>query len=159
MPQTWRNIFMTKIGLFIDTGDQFFRVNQRWPESKLNYRKYYDVVSKMGEIVSATAYGTQIGPKSDSFIEYLEIIGFKTSFKTIVKGKWFNWSVGMSIDIVNAAHELDLVVIGTSIREMADVLTHLKSVKVNSLLFGCGINKELKLTTDTWREIDKYLLQ
>lgn len=148
-----------RVGLFVDVNDQFFRINNKWPGRKLNYEKYFAKAATYGEITRAIAYGTQSSDNSNNFVSCLHHIGFEPRFKSIESGEWFSWAVCISVDVLRLLDQLDIVIIGYSAREMSPLLSYLKETSVRTIVLSCGINRELKLSSDTWVELDEEMLE
>ena len=150
---------MSKVGLFVDIEDQFFRVNKKWPDRKLNYEAYYQKAKEFGEVTRAIAYGTEIGENSNNFISCLHHIGFEPRFKFVEKGEWFNWAVGITVDIIRLIDNFDIVVIGATCRDLTPLVKYLKETQVKTIIFSCGVNRELKLASDEAYEITEDMLE
>ena len=106
-----------RVGIFVDVGDQFFRINKKWVGRKLNYQTYFDRAKEFGDVARAIAYGTQMNRNATKFISCLHHIGFEPKYKDMEEGQWYNWSVGISVDIMNLVNhnKVDTVVIGMSL--------------------------------------------
>lgn len=149
-----------RVGIFVDVGDQFFRINKKWEGRKLNYQAYYDKAKEFGSITRAIAYGTQMNRNATKFISCLHHIGFEPKYRDIEEGQWFNWSVGIAVDIMNlVSHDkIDTAVIGMSLKDIVPVITCIKDRGIKTVVISCGIHKELKLATDHWFEITETML-
>ncbi|MDH5446454.1 MAG: NYN domain-containing protein [Gammaproteobacteria bacterium] len=107
---------MTKrIALFADVQNIYYTTRQAY-DRQFNYRELWQRVSQQGDIVSATAYAiNRYDDKQLKFQEALKHIGFKVKLKPYIqrsdgsaKG---DWDVGITIDVMETAHEVDMVVL------------------------------------------------
>ena len=106
---------MKKIAVFVDVQNIYYTTRQAYGR-QFNYRKLWQRLSATGEITAATAYATQRGDdKQHKFQEALKHIGFTVKLKPYIqrsdgsaKG---DWDVGITIDVMNAASNVDTVVL------------------------------------------------
>jgi uncharacterized protein (TIGR00288 family) len=149
-----------RVGIFIEVGDQFFRINKKWEGRKLNYQAYYDKCKEFGEVARAFAYGTQINKNATKFISCLHHIGFEPKYKDMEGTQWHNWAVGISVDIMNLVtnNKIDCVVLGMSTKDMVPLVNCVKEKGVKVIVMSCNINYELKEAADQWIEVSENLL-
>ena len=106
---------MNKIAVFADVQNIYYTTRQAYGR-QFNYRKLWQEISAEGEIVSAIAYATQ---RSDDqqvkFQDALKHIGFTVKLKPYIqrsdgsaKG---DWDVGITIDVMDAAKDVDCIVL------------------------------------------------
>ena len=106
---------MKSIAIFVDVQNIYYTTRQAY-NRQFNYRKLWQRVNSEGEIVSATAYATHRGDdKQLKFQNALEHIGFTVKLKPYIqrsdgstKG---DWDVGIAIDVMEAAKNVDTVVL------------------------------------------------
>ena len=106
---------MKKIALFVDVQNIYYTTRQAYGR-QFNYRELWQRVSAEGEIVSAIAYAIHRGDdKQLKFQKALEHIGFTVKLKPYIqrsdgsaKG---DWDVGITIDIMEAAKDVDTIVL------------------------------------------------
>ncbi|MDX2456635.1 MAG: NYN domain-containing protein [Gammaproteobacteria bacterium] len=106
---------MKKIAVFVDVQNIYYTTRQAYGR-QFNYRKLWQRISSQGEIVSATAYATHRGDdKQLKFQDALKHIGFKVKLKPYIqrsdgsaKG---DWDVGITIDVMEAAKDVDTVIL------------------------------------------------
>ena len=103
------------IAVFVDVQNIYYTTRQAYGR-QFNYRKLWQRISSQGEIVSATAYATHRGDdKQLKFQDALKHIGFKVKLKPYIqrsdgsaKG---DWDVGITIDVMEAAKDVDTVIL------------------------------------------------
>jgi uncharacterized LabA/DUF88 family protein len=106
---------MKKIAIFADVQNIYYTTRQAYGR-QFNYRELWQRVSAEGEIVSAIAYATHRGDdKQLKFQDALKHIGFNVKLKPYIqrsdgsaKG---DWDVGITIDVMETAKDVDSVVL------------------------------------------------
>mgnify|MGYP001813458977 FL=1 len=106
---------MKRIAVFVDVQNIYYTTRQAYGR-QFNYRKLWERISAEGEIISAIAYATHRGDdKQIKFQNALKQIGFTVKLKPYIqrsdgsaKG---DWDVGIAIDVIEAARDVDTVVL------------------------------------------------
>ena len=106
---------MKSIAIFVDVQNIYYTTRQAYGR-QFNYRKLWQRISSEGEIISATAYAIDRGDdKQLKFQNALELIGFTVKLKPYIqrsdgstKG---DWDVGIAIDVMEAAKDVDTIVL------------------------------------------------
>lgn len=106
---------MKKIAIFVDVQNIYYTTRQAYGRS-FNYRKFWEHISHQGEISSATAYAiARNDDRQIKFQDALKHIGFTVKLKPYIqrsdgsaKG---DWDVGITIDIMEAARDVDTIVL------------------------------------------------
>ena len=106
---------MKTIAIFADVQNIYYTTRDVYGR-QFNYRELWKQLSAEGKIVIANAYATQKGDdKQHKFQKALEHIGFKVKLKPYIqrsdgsaKG---DWDVGITIDVMDKAKEVDVVVL------------------------------------------------
>lgn len=106
---------MKKIAIFVDVQNIYYTTRDAYGRS-FNYRELWKQISTEGEIVSATAYAIDRGDdKQLKFQDALKHIGFTVKLKPYIqrsdgsaKG---DWDVGITIDVLEAAKDVDTVIL------------------------------------------------
>ena len=106
---------MKKIALFADVQNIYYTTRQAYGR-RFDYRKLWQRISAEGEIVTAIAYAIHRGDdKQLKFQNALKEIGFTVKLKPFIqrsdgsaKG---DWDVGITIDIMTLAQDVDTVVL------------------------------------------------
>jgi len=103
------------IAVFVDVQNIYYTTREAYGR-QFDYRKLWQRISAEGEIVSATAYAIHRGDdKQLKFQNALKQIGFTVKLKPYIqrsdgsaKG---DWDVGITIDVMEAAKNVDTVVL------------------------------------------------
>ena len=106
---------MKRIAVFADVQNIYYTTRQAYGR-QFNYRKLWQRISSEGEIISATAYATHRGDEKQlKFQDALKHIGFTVKLKPYIqrsdgsaKG---DWDVGITIDVLDAAKDVDKIVL------------------------------------------------
>ena len=106
---------MKRIALFVDVQNIYYTTREAYGR-QFNYRRFWQRISAGGEIIVANAYATQRSDdKQIKFQDALKHIGFRVKLKPFIqrsdgsaKG---DWDVGITIDVMEAAKEVDTVVL------------------------------------------------
>jgi len=108
-------VTMKKIAIFVDVQNIYYTTRQAY-NCQFNYKKLWQRIRVQGEIVAATAYAIHRGDnKQLQFQNALSKIGFRIKLKPYIqrsdgsaKG---DWDVGITIDIMESARDVDTVVL------------------------------------------------
>ncbi len=106
---------MKKIAIFADVQNIYYTTRQAYGR-QFNYKTLWQRISAQGEIVAATAYAIHRGDdKQLKFQNTLGKIGFDVKLKPYIqrsdgsaKG---DWDVGITIDIMALASDVDTVIL------------------------------------------------
>jgi uncharacterized LabA/DUF88 family protein len=106
---------VNRIAIFVDVQNIYYTTRQAYGR-QFDYRKLWRRISVEGEIVSATAYATHRNDdKQIKFQDALKHIGFTVKLKPYIqrsdgtaKG---DWDVGIAIDVMEAAKNVDTIVL------------------------------------------------
>jgi uncharacterized LabA/DUF88 family protein len=104
-----------KIAIFVDVQNIYYTTRDAYGR-QFNYRKLWQRISTEGDIISATAYAIHRGDdKQLKFQDALKHIGFTVKLKPYIqrsdgsaKG---DWDVGITIDVLEVARDVDTVVL------------------------------------------------
>ncbi len=106
---------MKKIAIFVDVQNIYYTTRQAYSR-QFDYRKLMKRIETEGEIVSATAYAIHRNDEKQlKFQNALKQMGFTIKLKPYIqrsdgsaKG---DWDVGIAIDVLEAAKDVDTVVL------------------------------------------------
>jgi uncharacterized LabA/DUF88 family protein len=104
-----------KIAIFADVQNIYYTTRDAYGR-QFNYRNFWSRISSQGEIVAATAYAIDRGDdRQIKFQDALKHIGFSIRLKPYIqradgsaKG---DWDVGITLDVIEAAKDVDTVVL------------------------------------------------
>ncbi len=106
---------MDKIAVFADVQNIYYTTKEAY-KRQFNYRALWEEISNQGEIVIANAYAIHRGDEKQlQFQSTLKKIGFTVKLKPFLqradgsaKG---DWDVGIAIDVMDCAKEVDTVIL------------------------------------------------
>jgi len=106
---------MKKIGIFVDVQNIYYTTRDAYGR-QFNYRQLWQKISEQGDIILANAYAIQRSDdQQHKFQKALKHIGFNVKLKPYIqrsdgsaKG---DWDVGIAIDIMEAAKDVDTVIL------------------------------------------------
>ncbi len=104
-----------KIAIFVDVQNIYYTTRDLY-KRQFNYRKLWQKINAQGDIVSAIAYAIhRVDDKQHKFQKALGYIGFEVKLKPFIqradgsaKG---DWDVGITIDVMEIAPEVDKVIL------------------------------------------------
>ena len=122
---------MNKIAVFADVQNIYYTTRQTYGK-QFNYRKLWQQIEQQGEIVSAFAYAIDRGDSQQrKFQEVLKYIGFEVKLKPYIqrsdgtaKG---DWDVGITIDIMEIAAQVDTIILLSGDGDFAILLDKVKN--------------------------------
>ncbi len=108
------NLLM-KIAIFVDVQNIYYTTRDAFSR-QFNYRELWKRIADKGEIVTAYAYAIDRGDnQQQKFQQALGYIGFEVKLKPYIqrsdgsaKG---DWDVGITIDVMESASEVDQVIL------------------------------------------------
>lgn len=106
---------MSRIAVFVDVQNIYYTTRDTYGRA-FNYRRFWQQLSSEGEIVYATAYAIHRGDdKQLKFQSALKHIGFQVKLKPFIQRRdgsaKGDWDVGITIDMLEHAEQVDKVVL------------------------------------------------
>ncbi|MEP0356459.1 MAG: NYN domain-containing protein [Paraglaciecola sp.] len=156
---------MQRIAIFVDVQNIYYTTRQAYGK-QFNYRRFWQHLNHQGNIIVANAYAIDKGDQQQQkFQSALKHIGFDVKLKPYIqrsdgsaKG---DWDVGIAIDVLEAAENVDTIVLLSGdgdfdlllkkVNEKYDCQTEVYGVPeltANSLVNAC----------QTFFKIDEHLL-
>ncbi len=104
-----------KVGVFVDVQNIYYTTRDAYSR-QFNYRALWQCLTDMGEVVQACAYAIDSGNVGQQkFQRALSAIGFDVKLKPYIQRRdgsaKGDWDVGITIDVLEAAVDLDIVVL------------------------------------------------
>ena len=132
---------MKKIAVFADVQNIYYTTRQAYGK-QFNYRKLWQLLEQKGEIVTAFAYAIERGDNQQrKFQDVLKHLGFDVKLKPYIqrsdgtaKG---DWDVGIAIDIMEIAPQVDTIILLSGDGDFAILLDKVKqSYGVSTEAYG-----------------------
>ena len=157
---------MTKIALFVDVQNIYYTCRDTYSR-QFDYSALWEMIKRQGDIVIANAYAIERNDsKQRGFQNALRNIGFDIKLKPFIqradgsaKG---DWDVGISIDVIEAAADVDKVILLSGDGDFDLLLKHVSSrFNVKTHVFGVSdlTAKSLIDACDRFTMIDETLLK
>ena len=157
---------MKKIAIFVDVQNIYYTTRDAY-KKQFNYRKFWEQLSYQGDIVIANAYATQRSDdQQHKFQKALKHIGFNVKLKPFIqrsdgsaKG---DWDVGITIDIMNVAADVDVIVLLSGDGDFDLLLNEVKQThNIETHVYGVRSLTAYSLinAATTFYEINESLLQ
>lgn len=156
---------MKKIAVFVDVQNIYYTTRDAY-RRQFNYRKLWQRISAEGKITHAIAYAINRGDDQQiKFQDALKHIGFEVKLKPYIqrsdgsaKG---DWDVGIAIDVMEIANEVDTVILLSGDGDF-DILLKKISQKYHTTTEVYGVpalsaNSLIK-AADVYHRIDDELL-
>lgn len=156
---------MKKIALFVDVQNIYYTCREAY-QRQFNYRKLWQQLCTEGEIVSAFAYAIHRGDDGQlKFQDAMRHIGFELKLKPFIqrsdgsaKG---DWDVGITIDVLETAPEVDCVILLSGDGDFALLLSKIRQkYGVEAEVYGVPAltAKSLMEAANRFYPIDESLL-
>ena len=156
---------MKKIAIFVDVQNIYYTTRQAYGR-QFDYRKLMKRIRTEGEIVSATAYAIHRGDEKQlKFQNALKQMGFTVKLKPYIqrsdgsaKG---DWDVGIAIDVLETAKDVDTVVLLSGDGDFDLLLEKInKDYAVSTEVYGVPALTATSLiaAADIYHPIDEDLL-
>jgi uncharacterized LabA/DUF88 family protein len=156
---------LNKIAIFVDVQNIYYTCRQAYGR-QFNYRKLWQEVSQLGDIVLANAYAIDRNDEQQQkFQSALQHIGFDIKLKPYIqrsdgsaKG---DWDVGITIDVLEAASQVDKVVLLSGDGDFDLLLTKIsQKYQTQTLVYGVPqlTANSLLSATDEFIKIEQQLL-
>lgn len=104
-----------KIAIFVDVQNIYYTTRDTFAK-QFNYREFWQKISQEGNIVLANAYAIQRSDdQQHKFQKALKHIGFDVKLKPFIQRRdgsaKGDWDVGITIDIMEAAPDVDIIIL------------------------------------------------
>lgn len=132
---------MKKIAVFVDVQNIYYTTRDTF-QRQFNYRKLWQLLSELGDIVCANAYAIQRSDDAQhKFQKALKHIGFDVKLKPFIQRRdgsaKGDWDVGITIDIMEMAENVDEVILLSGDGDFDRLLTHVqKKYQVKTSVYG-----------------------
>ncbi|PCJ87922.1 MAG: nuclease [Thiotrichaceae bacterium] len=156
---------MNKIAIFVDVQNIYYTTRDTY-NRQFNYRKFWNRLSAQGDIITAYAYAIQRSDdKQIKFQDALRHIGFEVKLKPYIqrsdgsaKG---DWDVGITIDILETAKDVDEIILLSGDGDFAMLLDKVnKDYDVSTEVYGVAALTARALidATSVYHPIEEDLL-
>lgn len=156
---------MKKIAIFVDVQNVYYTTRSAY-QRNFDYNRFWEIMGYEGEILTAYAYAIDRGDeKQKQFQNILRAIGFAVKLKPFIQradgSSKGDWDVGITIDVLEAAPNVDTVVMVTGDGDFAILVDKLRQdFKTDVQVFGVPklTSKSLIDAASRFVSIDQNLL-
>jgi len=158
---------MEKVSIFVDVQNIYYTTKQQF-NSNFDYNKFWKLVTREREVVTAIAYTTNKGDsKQIQFQNILRGIGFEVKLKQFItrsdgssKG---DWDVGITIDIMEYANKSDVIVLASGDGDFDILIKKIRTLyNINTEIYGVSnltANSLKNVTTHFFPINDELILK
>ncbi len=132
---------MSKLAVFVDVQNIYYTVRQSYGRH-FDYSAFWAELQTRGEVVTAFAYAVDRGDqKQAQFQQILRDIGFEVKLKPYIQradgSSKGDWDVGIAIDVMEQASDVDIVVLASGDGDFDRLLDKVKARdKVEAVVYG-----------------------
>lgn len=156
---------MKKIAIFVDVQNIYYTTRDIY-NRQFNYRLFWQRIQQQGQIVQAYAYATQRNDDGQiKFQDALKHIGFTVKLKPFIQRRdgsaKGDWDVGITIDVLDAAKELEHIILLSGDGDFDCLLEKIKKeYGVSTEVYGVAqlTAQSLINATDVFHPINRDLL-
>ena len=157
---------MKNIAVFVDVQNIYYTTRQAFRRS-FDYRKFWEDLQFLGNVVLANAYAIESKNEGQQrFQTALRSIGFDVKLKPYIQRKdgsaKGDWDVGITLDVVDAAKSVDVVVLLSGDGDFDLLLVKIrKDHRVSMHVYGVKplTAQSLIESADRFTSIDTQFLQ
>lgn len=156
---------MNKIAVFVDVQNIYYTTRDTY-KKQFNYRLLWQELAAQGDIVIANAYAIERNDdQQHKFQKMLKHLGFEVKLKPFIQRKdgsaKGDWDVGITIDMMEAASQVDTIVLLSGDGDFDRLLKHVKAKhNVKTCVYGVPnlTANALINSTDKFYRIESSLL-
>jgi uncharacterized LabA/DUF88 family protein len=157
---------MKRLAILADVSNLYYCVDKEY-KKKVDYRKYLEFLSDYGTPVYKLAYVAALGDEASGFIHALKSLGFECLVRhpkeySLPGGgvkKKCDFDVHIAMDMVRLAPVIDCCILGSADGDLTPAVQYLSGKNIPTVIFACGISRELKASARAAIEIPPSVLQ
>lgn len=159
-----------RVGVFVDVQNLYYSARNIY-KKKVNFRSILNHAAKGKSLIRAIAYVIKADVKEEAnFFDALRSIGFEVKAKDLQVfyggAKKGDWDIGISMDMIELAPKLDVVVLVSGDGDFIPLVKHVKSALgcfIELMAFGKSCSQKLVEEADNFIDMDekpdKYLIK
>jgi len=122
---------MKKVAIFVDVQNIYYTVKQNY-NCHFNYNAFWADVTSKREVIKAIAYAIDKGDKQQiKFQQILRRIGLEVKLKPFIQrcdgSSKGDWDIGITLDMLDYAKDVDVVVLASGDGDFALVLDKIRN--------------------------------
>lgn len=152
-----------RVGVFVDV-QNLYHSAKNLHHSRVNFGELFKAAVADRQLVRALAYVVKGGesPEEQAFFDALEKSGLELKMKDlqVFAGgqKKADWDVGMAVDVISMAKQLDVVVLVTGDGDFIPLVEYLQhnGLVVEAVSFGRSTSGKLKEKVNNFIDLDEH---
>lgn len=132
---------MAKVAIFVDVQNIYYTTRDTY-QRQFNYRNFWQEIAQDHDIVLANAYAiARSDDQQHKFQKALKHIGFNVKLKPFIQRRdgsaKGDWDVGITIDIIEAAAEVDKIILLSGDGDFEILLHHVhQKHQIDTMVYG-----------------------
>ena len=152
-----------RVGVFVDMQNLYHSAKNLYG-SRINFNELLRLAVRDRQIVRALVYVVKGGesPEEKAFFDALEKSGLELKMKDLQVfsggAKKADWDVGMAVDVISMAKQLDVVVLATGDGDFVPLVDYLQhnGIIVEAISFGRSTSLKLKESVNNYIDLDEH---
>lgn len=152
-----------RVGVFVDMQNLYHSAKNLY-NARVNFVELMKLAVQDRQVVRALVYVVKGGESAEeqSFFDALEKTGFELKMKDLQVfaggAKKADWDVGMAVDVISMAKQLDVVVLVTGDGDFVPLVDYLQhnGIIVEAVSFGRSTSMKLKEVVNNFTDLDEH---
>lgn len=151
-----------RVGVFVDM-QNLYHSAKNLHGARINFAELVKLASADRQIVRALVYVVKSGETEEkAFFDALEKSGLELKMKDLQVfaggAKKADWDVGMAVDVISLAKQLDVVVLATGDGDFVPLVEYLQhnGLIVEAMSFGRSTSLRLKEVVNNYFDLDEH---
>ncbi len=152
-----------RVGIFVDMQNLYHSAKNLY-NARVNFGELMKLAAQDRQVVRALVYVVKGGESAEeqSFFDALEKAGFELKMKDLQVfaggAKKADWDVGMAVDVIAMAKQLDVVVLVTGDGDFVPLVDYLQhnGLIVEAVSFGRSTSMKLKESVNNFTDLDDH---
>ena len=152
-----------RVGVFVDMQNLYHSAKHLY-NSRINFAELLKLAVQERQVVRALVYVVKGGesPEEKAFFDALEKSGLELKMKDLQVfaggAKKADWDVGMAVDVISMANQLDVVILATGDGDFVPLVQYLQNngTIVEAISFGRSTSLKLKESVNNYTDLDEH---
>lgn len=152
-----------RVGVFVDMQNLYHSAKHLY-NSRINFAELLKLGVQERQVVRALVYVVKGGesPEEKAFFDALEKSGLELKMKDLQVfaggAKKADWDVGMAVDVISMANQLDVVILATGDGDFVPLVQYLQNngTIVEAISFGRSTSLKLKEAVNNYTDLDEH---
>ena len=152
-----------RVGVFVDMQNLYHSAKHLY-NSRINFAELLKLAVQERQVVRALVYVVKGGesPEEKAFFDALEKSGLELKMKDLQVfaggAKRADWDVGMAVDVISMANQLDVVILATGDGDFVPLVQYLQNngTIVEAISFGRSTSLKLKESVNNYTDLDEH---